>query len=229
MSPIQQPSGTAPTTVSAPPAPVLAGGSAGNTYTITVPRTQEDMQVLRERRGELSRQLESAAARRGEIAGQLTHAEGAVKAGLEQQLAVLNPRILQLESHVGEIGRLLGNAPAELLATTEERSFADLIQPHTVEKVSVMFTLFVLAPLAVGAAFLMFRRAIRPAPQRGQRGDDGERLQRLETAVDAIAVEIERISEGQRFVTRLLTEAAPQSAFAAREQTSRIGARSESD
>ena len=33
-----------------------------------------------------------------------------------------------------------------------------------------------------------------------------ERLARLEQAVDAIAVEIERISEGQRFTTRLLSE-----------------------
>ena len=33
-----------------------------------------------------------------------------------------------------------------------------------------------------------------------------QRLARLEEAVDAIAVEIERISEGQRFTTKLLSE-----------------------
>lgn len=32
------------------------------------------------------------------------------------------------------------------------------------------------------------------------------RLERIEQAVDAIAVEVERISEGQRFTTKLLTE-----------------------
>jgi hypothetical protein len=36
----------------------------------------------------------------------------------------------------------------------------------------------------------------------------GERLARLEQAVDAIALEIERISEGQRFTTKLLSEQA---------------------
>ena len=36
------------------------------------------------------------------------------------------------------------------------------------------------------------------------------RLSRLEQAVDAIAVEIERISEGQRFTTKLLSEQARQ-------------------
>jgi hypothetical protein len=32
------------------------------------------------------------------------------------------------------------------------------------------------------------------------------RLERMEQAVDAIAIEIERISEGQRFTTKLLSE-----------------------
>jgi hypothetical protein len=34
------------------------------------------------------------------------------------------------------------------------------------------------------------------------------RLQRIEQAVDAMAIEIERISEGQRFTTRLLSSRA---------------------
>lgn len=38
------------------------------------------------------------------------------------------------------------------------------------------------------------------------------RLARLEQAVDAIAVEIERISEGQRFTTRLLADRAQREA-----------------
>ena len=33
-----------------------------------------------------------------------------------------------------------------------------------------------------------------------------QRLARIEAAVEAVAIEVERISEGQRFTTRLLTE-----------------------
>jgi hypothetical protein len=33
-----------------------------------------------------------------------------------------------------------------------------------------------------------------------------ERLARIENAIDAMSVEVERISEGQRFTTRLLSE-----------------------
>src|SRR5687768_16893556 len=39
-----------------------------------------------------------------------------------------------------------------------------------------------------------------------------ERLGRLEAGIDSIAVEIERISEGQRFTTKLLAERSSESA-----------------
>ena len=50
-----------------------------------------------------------------------------------------------------------------------------------------------------------------------RRGDEGAaglvvddaRMARLEQAVESIALEVERISEGQRFTTRLLAERAP--------------------
>jgi hypothetical protein len=42
------------------------------------------------------------------------------------------------------------------------------------------------------------------------------RLERMELALDSIAVEVERISEGQRFTTKLLSErAAPNSSLPA--------------
>lgn len=56
----------------------------------------------------------------------------------------------------------------------------------------------------VGAQRLMFRRRPSSAGEDVAVGD--ERMTRLENAVDAIAVEMERIGEGQRFVTKLLAE-----------------------
>ena len=47
----------------------------------------------------------------------------------------------------------------------------------------------------------MDRRALLPKSD----GSD-ERLSRIEQAVDAIAIEVERISEAQRFTTKLLAE-----------------------
>lgn len=41
--------------------------------------------------------------------------------------------------------------------------------------------------------------------------DVSARLERMEQAIDSIAVEVERISEGQRFTTKLLAERVPAS------------------
>jgi len=227
---MQQASDATPVTPPSPAAPVIAR-AADNLYTVVTPQTPQDIVALRERRSELSNQLESAAERRAEIAEEIKTAEGSAKAGLEQRMSVLDQRILQLETDIAETGRQLTSAPAGLIAASENPFTEMGIDPHLVEKVSILFTLFVLAPIAVSVAFAIFRRAFRPRPRaETPSGDSSERMARLESAVDAIAVEIERISEGQRFVTRLLTEPSPQGAVGIRPgERARIGARTESE
>lgn len=55
---------------------------------------------------------------------------------------------------------------------------------------------------------VLWRRGSRPTFTVAERLDD-ERLQRLEAAVDVIAIEVERISESQRFTAALLSERLP--------------------
>jgi hypothetical protein len=43
-----------------------------------------------------------------------------------------------------------------------------------------------------------------------QHPDTAARLERIEQAIDAMSLEVERIAEGQRFVTRLMSERAPE-------------------
>jgi predicted transcriptional regulator len=53
------------------------------------------------------------------------------------------------------------------------------------------------------------------SPDLMQRLDEiADRMNRIETAVDATAIEVERISEGQRFTTRLLADRAGAPALA---------------
>jgi len=65
----------------------------------------------------------------------------------------------------------------------------------------VSLTLFL--PLAIGWARRISRRAPAPPPISS---DVATRLERIEQAVDAIAIEVERVSEGQRFVTKIMAE-----------------------
>jgi len=66
-------------------------------------------------------------------------------------------------------------------------------------------------PLARAWARRMDRQASAPAPFPS---DVTDRLERIEHAVESIAIEVERVSEGQRFTTKLLTER-PEGAAAA--------------
>jgi hypothetical protein len=71
--------------------------------------------------------------------------------------------------------------------------------------IAIVFTLFVLAPIAVSISRMFWKRGSLPkhAPASV---DQTQRLERMEQAIDSIAIEIERVSEGQRFVTRLMSE-----------------------
>lgn len=55
------------------------------------------------------------------------------------------------------------------------------------------------------------RMRMRSREQTGQLSDPGveDRLYRIEQAVDAIALEVERMAESQRFTARLLAERLP--------------------
>jgi hypothetical protein len=54
--------------------------------------------------------------------------------------------------------------------------------------------------------WLKFQTLKRQGTPGGLNAASEERLARIEHAVDAIAIEVERISEGQRFTTQLLSE-----------------------
>ena len=64
--------------------------------------------------------------------------------------------------------------------------------------------------LAVGVPFVraLVRRWERQPLQQAVPPEVAARLERIEQAVDAVAIEVERISEGQRFTTKLLAERA---------------------
>jgi len=65
------------------------------------------------------------------------------------------------------------------------------------------------ATIAVGAPLARaFARRMERESKEKVAPEVTSRLDRIEQAVDAIAIEVERISEGQRFTTKLLTERA---------------------
>ena len=79
----------------------------------------------------------------------------------------------------------------------------------------VVFSLLILASGVFAASTIGFavawirarERAIRAEQQQGAQVPVGDaRFDRLEEAVESMAVEVERMAEGQRFVSKLLAE-----------------------
>ena len=208
---LQQPA--APSQPPAPPAPV-AGPASNVVYSGSLPggaMSKEDLADLRARRSELSDQLENASSRRRQLAEQSRRADGANKAGLESRLEVLDQRIVRLESELDATGQILSSPQAaRLVAETQpSKNFDPPVRFRDIdpEPILISFTLFVLAPISLAISRLIWKRASRigssvPAIA----GESSQRLERIEQAMDAIAIEVERVSEGQRFVTRLLSE-----------------------
>ncbi|CAN5801136.1 hypothetical protein BH11GEM1_BH11GEM1_17710 [soil metagenome] len=193
-----------------PPPPTIPGVTVVTTGTLS----PGDLAALRLRASELSSQLKSATGRRASVQQSLRNATGADRAGLEQRLGVLDTRIARLESDIDENGTQLASLAANR-ASSLQPPFAGFNNfprsrgmSYNLVPVAIVFTLFVLSPLALSISRMFWRRGSMPR-QVLPPVENAERLARMEQAIDSIAIEIERVSEGQRFVTRLMSERQP--------------------
>lgn len=70
----------------------------------------------------------------------------------------------------------------------------------------VLFVCMAVTAIGVPVARAYARRLDREPSRPELQPDVTARLERMEQALDSIAIEVERISEGQRFTTKLLAE-----------------------
>lgn len=168
--------------------------------TIPVPLSAGEVRELRARRSELLDQLQRAQNRRELVVNELPGSEGANRAGLEQRLTLLDERIVQLESEMAATERLVAASPGALRAAGGSGSGGG--DSDAWVAVPVLLIIFVAFPIVFAYARRIWKRTPAPRVNAAESG----RLERIEQAVEAIAIEVERVSEGQRFVTKLLSE-----------------------
>lgn len=200
----------APLAPAAPrPTSITTVGSDGVTQTITIPKTEADVEALIRTRRELSDQLISAQERRQQLVNQIRSApDGVARTGLEDRVRILDQRLIQLESDLAVTGRQIAGAPADVASFIERREQRSRNQNNG-DWEEGMFVGSFFTILAFSAYMLIrrWRRRKNPKIKASELpSDSAQRLERLEQGMDAIAIEIERVSEGQRFVTKLLAE-----------------------
>jgi hypothetical protein len=182
----------------------------------------EVYQGFRAQRRELSRQLGELEDRREELAEQLQvpTLEGANKKGLEQRISDIDQRISALDAQLAIADANVAQAASVPGATVEPPSPPRTGPPEEVFVLGGMFIVVVLLPLTIAYARRIWRRGavvVSAIP-----AELGERLLRLEQSMDSVAVEVERIGEGQRFMTKVLTEGGDSRALGAAAPMQRV-------
>jgi hypothetical protein len=194
-----QASNPAPVAPPLPPGPVVVVGPSGSPTAI--------YRGFENYRKELRSQLDALEEKRSELTSQLQHHDGEApvdRAGLESRITEIDKRIGDLDKQVASADQQVAKAAAVPGAVVEPPRNDRNEPPEGVMILSGMFIVAVFFPLAIALARRIWRRgatAITAFPQ-----ELTDRLNRLDQAVDSIAVEVERIGEGQRFVTRVLTD-----------------------
>jgi uncharacterized coiled-coil protein SlyX len=181
--------------------------------------------VLQNVGSEVSKELARATQKRDVLQSRLDATTSAKqRATLSQQLAKANVEVGKLQLAVDKLNTKVGDltnavpvALAPTFPTTAPPPFGGPDDVPTTMIVSVVGLIFVGFPLAIAFARLLWKRGSRmpDAPPSQLPADSTRRFDQLEHAVDAIAIEVERISENQRYLTKLLSEPRPNVAVGA--------------
>lgn len=173
---------------------------------------------LRTKAGELKVKLSDLESRRVQLVEEGTRATDAGRAavnrtlaGVQHELAATQVQLEQINAQIDELqterdmARVLGLRPEPPAAIATTAAPDPFLGPEQIMQIGG--GLFFLAlPLVL---VLARRLWVRGVPRTAVDLENSPRLQRMEQAIESIAVEVERIGEAQRFTTRLLAERQP--------------------
>ncbi len=189
----------------APTAPVLAPTQV-TVDGVAISSPQAVYQAFRAARRELDRQMESLQDSRESITDALTNVEinATDKAGLEARLKTVDERIVVMDKQLADADAQVARAAAVPGAAVELPDPPRTGPPEEAWVLGGMMIVFVMLPISIAYARRIWRRSAKIITTFPQELSD--RLQRVEQSVEATAIEVERIGEGQRFMTKIFTE-----------------------
>jgi hypothetical protein len=161
-------------------------------------------------------------AQRNELQGQLNELEGS-RRDISRQLEELSSdsperkpledRLTSIDTRIKAVDQMMAGNAAQLAQAAAvpgavvEHEPAQIIRngpPEEAYVVGTIFMLITLLPLSIALARRIWRRSAAVVTSFPKELSD--RLLRLEQATEATSIEVERIGEGQRFLTKLFTE-----------------------
>ena len=180
---------------------------------LPVAATKLSLREMMALRDELSNQLNSAISRRADLNRLLQSQTVANVPGLQVRVAQLDSRISEIEEQIAVNGRNMTSVPNALVTNTGTgtpfgNSGSSRLNGGQVTALTIVFFVMVLFPLAITFSRLLWRRgSIKQVA--GPSREETARLDNIERGIEAIAIEMERVTEGQRYVTKILSERQP--------------------
>jgi len=179
-----------------------------------VPQTAAEVRAIRIKIDDMRESLQDFAERRNSVAGNLRRADIDARPGYQARLDNLDANINLLQNQITQATLALSQAPASaMVGGTETR----MIMPpmpggprDAVQIISVIGSFLVVLSIIGFVRAVVTRRMERSSSRAIADPETGNQLRQLQQSVDSIAIEVERISEGQRFVTKALAERAPE-------------------
>jgi hypothetical protein len=198
--------------------------SSGQSQTIAPARTRADVSALDIRRTELRHQLESNTERRSLLSSQLQEARGTpMQRDLEARIQALDVRTARIDQQLNQIDDAVNAALAQGISVDRgPQGGPQMPQMPAIQgmpgmppimsgrefKNTIARVMFFegLGFVLLGLILWRFMRRRGPAPPVRLAAEETARLEQLQRNVDVIALEVERISEGQRYVAKLLSD-----------------------
>ncbi len=169
------------------------------------PTATEMYEAARLSRQELRHQQDDLQGERRQLQRELTAAQNpADKKGLEGRLISLDGRIADVEKQLASADALVANRAAIPGVIVNPPSPSDNVPPEVFVLGGLSMLMVVLLPISIGYARRLWRRGAAQTP--ALPADLGDRFANMERGIEAVAIEVERLGEGQRFVTQLLSE-----------------------
>lgn len=209
IAPPQPPAAPSPSQVIVKPGQVFVDGKP------IASNPQAVYKGLVHQREELGNQLERLQDNRGEISQKLRDErtlDDADKAGLQQRLRTIDGRIEATDKQIAAVDAQVASAAAVPGAVVEPPPYVRQGPPEEVFVLGGIFMFVAILPISIAYARRIWRRSAKAVA--ALPGDIIERFTQIDQAVESIAVEVERIGEGQRFITRVLSEQGSRAALA---------------
>lgn len=182
------------------PAPPLAARTA--------PTATEMYEAARLMQRELRNQRSTLDGQRRDLQLQLQRSSNAVVTkGIEARLVALDARQADLDKQLAAADALVANrAVVPGVVVEEPRSNHD-VPPGVMVMGGLGMLMVLLLPLSIAFTRRVWRRAGQAQPA-SLPAELFDRMASIERGVEAVAIEVERIGEGQRFVSQLLGDQA---------------------